>query len=238
MRRVVSAALSVLLIPFTTLPAQADELQTESGVVVELFTSQGCAACPPADDFLSRLSDRNGVIALSFHVDYWDYIGWKDRFAKPEFTARQKAYAVADGRRSVYTPQMIVGGSKQMGRLRPMEVVDAIQSLSARPDPLDVEVERSGAMLEVVLAADPPLDRAVNVQLVRYRDSETVSIKAGENAGRTLTYRNIVTQWQSLGEWDGHGRVSFHIRVEGEEPVVILVQENGPGAIISAFVTR
>lgn len=238
MRRAVSAALSVLVLSFTTLPAQAEQVQVESGVVVELFTSQGCASCPPADDFLARLAERNGVIALAFHVDYWDYIGWRDRFAKPEFTARQKAYAIAEGRRSIYTPQMIVGGSEQLGRLRPMEVVDTIQEIAARPDPVDVRVERSGPMLEVVLVAEPPLEQAVDVQLVRFRDSETISIKSGENAGRTITYRNIVTQWQTLGEWDGSGQVSFHVRAEGEEPVVIMVQENGPGAILSAFVTR
>ena len=238
MRRAVSAALSVLVLPFTTLPAQADEPQVEPGVVVELFTSQGCASCPPADDFLARLAERDGVIALAFHVDYWDYIGWRDRFAKPEFTARQKAYAIAEGRRSIFTPQMIVGGSEQMGRLRPMEVVDTIQSLSERPDPVDVRVERAGPMLEVVLIAEPPLEHAVDVQLVRYREEETITIKAGENAGRTITYRNIVTEWQSLGEWDGSDRVAFHVRAEGEEPIVIMVQENGPGAILSAFVTR
>ena len=101
-------------------------------VVVELFTSQGCSSCPPADALLERLSGRNDVIALSLHVDYWDYIGWKDKFASLAHTKRQQAYARAGGRRSVYTPQMIVNGLDDVAGTAPMDVVDMIDRHSRR----------------------------------------------------------------------------------------------------------
>ena len=96
-------------------------------VLVELFTSQGCSSCPPADAFLHELAKRDDVIALALHVDYWDYIGWKDSFAKPEYTARQRAYAKVSNRRMVYTPQMIINGTDHVVGTRPMDVKDLIK---------------------------------------------------------------------------------------------------------------
>ena len=106
--------------------ATAGSAQDKPVVVVELFTSQGCSSCPPADALLDRLSSRNNVLALSLHVDYWDYIGWKDKFASPAHTARQQAYARAAGRRSVYTPQMIINGLDDVAGTAPMDVADMI----------------------------------------------------------------------------------------------------------------
>jgi hypothetical protein len=240
MRRVLCAALYLSLAVTSTSAEQqeeaviADEAVAEYGVVVELYTSQGCSACPPADEFLSRLDRRSGIIALALHVDYWDYIGWRDRFAQPQFTARQKAYAYAAGTRSIYTPQMIIGGTHRLEGLRPMDVADVIQQKAGQPSQVRFRLKRNGQMMEIVVEADPPLERSVNVDLVRYRESETVNIRGGENAGRTVTYHNIVTEWDTLGSWEGTGPVAFHVRIEGDEPAVVIVQENGPGAIVGA----
>lgn len=206
----------------------------DHGVVVELFTSQGCSACPPADELLARLAQRPGVIALALHVDYWDYIGWRDKFAKPKFTARQKAYARAEGSRSVFTPQMIVAGAHRVEGLRSMDLADLVRDEAARPSAVIIEARRTGPMLELRLGAEAPFERDVQVELVRYRPSEAVDIRSGENAGRRIVYHNIVTSWTTLGSWGGAGTVAFHVRVEGEEQVVVLVQEPGPGRILSA----
>ena len=117
MRALCAAALSIMSLG---LPGAAQD----SPVVVELFTSQGCAACPPADALLGELARHEDVIALALHVDYWDYIGWEDVFARPEFTQRQHAYGHAAGSTVVYTPQMIVGGQERVVGVRPMAVAD------------------------------------------------------------------------------------------------------------------
>lgn len=206
----------------------------EAGVVVELYTSQGCAACPPADELLARIAARPGVIALSLHVDYWDYIGWRDRFAQPGFTERQKAYARAEGSRSLFTPQMIVAGRHRLEGQRGMELAELLQLEAARPQAVQIDLLRSGAMLEIRASAEPPLSHPVTVDLVRYTPKETVRIGSGENAGRSVTYHNVVTVWETLGKWDGAGPVTFHVRIEGAEPVVVLMQEAGPGPIVAA----
>ena len=108
---------------FSVAEGRADDMP----VVVELFTSQGCSSCPPADALLHELSKRDDVIPLALHVDYWDYIGWKDSFAQPAFTARQRGYAQASGRRAIYTPQMIIGGQFDVVGNRPMDVAAIIR---------------------------------------------------------------------------------------------------------------
>ena len=218
--------------------ALAQYSEGEPGVVVELFTSQGCAACPPADALMARLAERPGVIALSLHVDIWDYLGWPDRFAQPGFTERQKAYARAEGSRSILTPQMIVAGAHRLGGVRGMELADLLQAEAARPERVELVLRRNGAMLEIHAHAEPPLERGAVVDLVRYTPKATVRIGAGENAGRTVTHYNIVTLWETLGLWDGNGPVAFHVRLDGSEPVVVIVQEEGPGAILAASRSR
>lgn len=206
----------------------------EPGVVVELFTSQGCAACPPADALMGRLVKREGVIALSLHVDIWDYLGWRDPFARPGFTERQKSYARAVGSRSIFTPQMIVAGHHRMEGIRGMELADLLREEAARPERVRLRIERQGDMLMVLAEAEPPLDHDATVELVRYAPSATTAVSSGENAGLTVTSHNIVTDWETLGQWDGNGPVSFHVRIDGADAVVVLVQEVGPGAILAA----
>ncbi|WP_371036514.1 MULTISPECIES: DUF1223 domain-containing protein [unclassified Rhodosalinus] len=201
----------------------------EHPVVVELFTSQGCSSCPPADAFLADLAERDDVIALALHVDYWDYIGWKDSFAQPAFTARQKAYAHAAGHNSIYTPQMIVGGADHVMGARPMAVIDLIRAHAEAPRKVSLGLERAaGAKVAIEVEAVAPVG-AAQVHFVRYRPHATVKITRGENAGRTLAYSNIVTRWTVLARWDGQTPLRLLAEAPGDQPVVVLVQDAGDG---------
>ncbi|MGY6411144.1 MAG: DUF1223 domain-containing protein [Alkalilacustris sp.] len=218
--------------------ARAEGARAEGarGVVVELFTSQGCVACPPADALMARLAERPGVIALSLHVDIWDYLGWADPFADPAFTRRQKAYARASGSRSIFTPQMIVGGVHKLAAPRGMDLADLLRAEAARPERVRLSLRREGETLRIGLEAEPPLEKGVRVDLVRYTPHATVLIEGGENAGLEVTQHNIVTLWQEIAQWDGTAPLTLEVRLEGAEPAVVIVQEHGPGRILAASV--
>jgi hypothetical protein len=203
-------------------------------VVVELFTSQGCSSCPPADAMLRELSHRDDVIPLALHVDYWDYIGWQDVFASPLFTRRQKQYARAAGEQAIYTPQLIVGGRDHVVGAKPMEVMDHLRAHGALASGVDLTLRRDGGTLHVSATAKSPLAAPATVQIVRYTPEETVAIERGENAGRTVTYTNIVTSWDVLGDWSGTQPLAIQVALAGGSPVVIIVQEAGPGLILAA----
>ena len=204
------------------------------GVVVELYTSQGCSSCPPADGLLEELANHDGVIALALHVDYWDYIGWKDGFGSPAYSARQKAYAQAAGSRMIYTPQMIVEGRDRVVGFRPMQVADLIHQNRDQHSSVTLAIRRAGGSVHIEAASSAPLAGGAMVQLVRYIPERTVKIGRGENAGRTMTYRNIVSSWQTLRSWDGAAALAFDAAAPGDDPVVVIVQSPGPGPILAA----
>lgn len=208
--------------------------QAGEPVVIELYTSQGCSSCPPADKLLGELVGRDDVLPLALHVDYWDYIGWKDEFARPQHTKRQKGYARAAGQRSIYTPQMIVGGRDHVVGYKPMKLADAIARHKERTAPLELRVNRSGGKLKVWARPTGRLPRDMKVQLVRYRPSATVAIKRGENAGKTITYHNIVTDWRTVADWDGRDELNLALDVPGSDKVAVLVQADGYGPILAA----
>ncbi|SNR27144.1 DUF1223 domain-containing protein [Puniceibacterium sediminis] len=205
----------------------------QSPVVVELYTSQGCSSCPTADALLAELSARDDVIPLALHVDYWDYIGWKDRYAIPAFTARQKGYAAALGNRSIYTPQMIVNGKHDAVGNRPKDVAALIKAHKAVPTAVTLEISRNGGMLNIRASSVRNVG-PTEIELVRYIPQESVVIKRGENAGRTLPYSHIVTDWNVIGQWNGQGSFSTTARVTGNAPVVVLVQGSNYGPIFAA----
>lgn len=213
--------------------AGTEGLADDGPVVVELFTSQGCSSCPPADEMLTRLAARDDVIALAMHVDYWDYIGWKDQFANPQYTKRQRYYARAKNSRTVYTPQMVIGGDDHVIGNRPIDVADLIQAHKARDYPVELSLVRTGDTLTVRASAEAA-PRDVQVQLVRYRPAAIVDIKRGENAGRKLTYSNIVTELRTIAVWTGAARLELTEAVEGDLPLVVLVQQPGHGSILAA----
>jgi hypothetical protein len=232
-RQIVSAACGLWLCAAHGAMAQSTE-----GVVVELYTSQGCSSCPPADALLAVLADQPGVIPLALHVDYWDYIGWADTFANPHFTDRQKAYARAAGEKMIYTPQMIVGGVERVLGAEAAEVAAAIQQRQAGASPVRLVVERVGDRLVIRVEADPPLTSPAFVQLVRYENAADVAIAQGENAGLQVTYRNVVTSWERLGDWSGQAPLEIAADAPGSAPAVVIVQREGPSEILAAAVLK
>ncbi len=185
---------------FAGLPRLAGATATETPTVLELFTSQGCSSCPPAERLLGQLALRPGLIALAWHVDYWDRLGWRDPFSSPEATRRQQAYARSLGA-EVYTPALVVGGAR-------MEVgsdTGAVNAAIATTPPARIGVglrrTAEGLAGDVASAAQP-----VSALLVFYLPEETTAIGAGENGGRKLTDHRIVREVHDLGTWDGAPR--------------------------------
>ena len=207
-------------------------------VVVELFTSQGCSSCPPADELLRKLSPRSDVIPLALHVDYWDYIGWKDGFAKPEHAERQRAYARAAGKTVIYTPQMVIAGEDHLVGTKPMKLLELIQKHVNRQPEVSISLTRQGNVVRIEAQAKTEFREPLVVQLVRYMPEREVSIRRGENAGRTITYSNIVTELIKLGTWNGSGPLEVERVVSGEEPAVVLLQRAGHGPIVAAASLR
>ena len=206
----------------------------ERAVVVELFTSQGCNACPPADAILAKLAGREDVIALSLHVDYWDYLGWRDTFARPEFTRRQKAYRDAWGKTVVYTPQMVVQGRRAVPATDLAAIEAAIREEGAREAPLRVSIVRAGGMLECRIEPGPEPVTGI-VWVAKYMRRATVRITRGENAGRTITYANIVTSLDRMGEWRGRVPEAVSMPQPGPgEGVAVWIQEAPMGRILAA----
>lgn len=203
-------------------------------VLVELFTSQGCSSCPPADLFLHELADRRDVIALSLHVDYWDYLGWKDRFGSPAHSDRQRAYAAAMKDRMVYTPQIVVEGRQKLVGSQVDAVLAAITSRLAEPEDAHLSLALDGDRIVIdVSPASGGADGAL-VLMTWYTETERVSIAAGENAGREAVYRNVVHGWKTLGSWSG-GTSRFEAPApEGADAAVVILQRPDGGPVLCA----
>ncbi|SLN11998.1 hypothetical protein ROA7450_00124 [Roseovarius albus] len=227
MRRTIASLLASLML---AAPVAAQD----QPVVVELFTSQGCSSCPPADAFLHKLAEREDVIALALHVDYWDYIGWKDVFANPDYTTRQRSYARKGGRRMIYTPQMVINGQDHVVGNRPMDVTDLIEMHQDKEPSVALTLTRDGDQIEIAATTEASFSDPLTVQLVRYSPDNKVEIKSGENAGRTISYANVVTDLSVINEWDTAAPLEFSQNVEGDQPVVVLVQNQSTGVIEAA----
>ncbi len=215
--------------------------QDERPVVIELYTSEGCSSCPPADAFLFDLRQRPGVIALAFHVDYWDYLGWKDRFALHEFTMRQRAYARALGSPMVYTPQIVVDGGAHVVGSNRAAVDAAIAEARARDHLLDIGLSWAAddSLLISIPAAD--YDGKATIWFVRYAEGDQTEVAAGENSGRLLKHANIVEEIAAIGMWDGRAMVinlphEAIARGHGDEAFgcAVLIQPEGLGPILAA----
>lgn len=199
-------------------------------VVIELYQSQGCSSCPPANADLNAIAARDNVLALSFAVTYWDRLGWKDTFGSPRYTARQQDYAHA-GKVEVATPEFIIDGTfAVLGSNRPAIEAAIIKARAVAAGPA-ISKTSTGIRVDEAATASPAA-----VWLVRY-DPQTreVPIRAGENGGRTLPHRNIVRELVRLGDWDGHAS-SFALPPahEGGLMTAVLVQSGRGGAIVSA----
>ncbi|MGO9134091.1 MAG: DUF1223 domain-containing protein [Methylovirgula sp.] len=206
--------------------------------VVELFTSQGCSSCPPADHLLSSMARAPNVVAVSFPIDYWDFIGWQDTLASPSFTARQKAYAAARGDGHVYTPQAIVDGLADAVGSDRVQLEHAIRSNKGRDGALSVPIHLTETpdVLHIDVGAGPIGEASVYV--LRVIKSKTVVIGRGENSGRSITYTNVVRAIRKIGDWNGGARSYDLSELKGDnEGYVVLLQrgsERHPGAILAA----
>ena len=200
-------------------------------VVVELYQSQGCSSCPPANAVLNSIADRPDVLALSFPVTYWDYLGWKDSFAHPVYTARQWEYSKAGGRTNVSTPQMIVNGRGVLVGSNPRQAAAFIKRFDRGNSGPAITAADGRVAVAAGRAARP-----ANVWLVRYDPrSNNVPIRAGENGGRTLPHKNIVRSLHLLGKWTGNA-ASFKTPAAANAiyKTAVLVQDGPGGAILSA----
>ena len=170
--------------------------------VVELFTSQGCSSCPPADELLGEYAEREDILALSFNVDVWDWIGWKDTLARPEYTQRQRAYARAMGERSIYTPQVVVDGRTHVVGSSRTRIEQALQASTPPSVPISLTATSDSITVNIGPAEDPETPHGT-LWLVLYDRSVTVAIDRGENTGRTLTYNNVVRKLRPVAMWKG-----------------------------------
>jgi hypothetical protein len=195
----------------------------ESPVVVELFTSQGCSSCPPADAFLTDLArQRRDVLPLAFHVTYWDYLGWKDPYSLDAATARQREYARRLHGDGIYTPQMVVDGTTGFVGSSRSEGISAIAG--AAPKPVAVSVAREGQTLLITVGAGAGL---AQVLLVGFDPTHETPVGRGENSGRTLTETNIVRSLTPVGMWTGPAVTLRQSPPGGESFAVLLQAEDG-----------
>ena len=211
--------------------------------VLELFTSQGCSSCPPADALLKSYIEKDGVLALSFNVDIWDNLGWKDTLAKPKFTQRQRAYAQTRGDGQVYTPQTVVNGMMHAVGSDRAEIDAGIKttgantknmrvSLAIAPDGDGIQIDAPGWPVAQAAAVD------ATVWLVKFTPRVEVEIQRGENTGRTIVYHNVVRDLSAVGHWRGEPSTTKLTReaVAGCTPgtCAILLQQGGTGSILGA----
>ncbi len=207
--------------------------------VVELFTSQGCSSCPPADAFLGELAGRDDVIALSFHVDYWDYLGWKDPFSSRAATERQRAYMRSLHGRMVYTPQMVIDGRVGAVGSRREEILRIIARERQREHtqvPIEATLDENG--LVTLRIPRRTFDGTAAVWFLEFVPRRVTRVAAGENEGRTLTDHNVVRTIRRLGTWTGK---PFEVTVslgelaqQGDMGCAVLVQQGDVGPILGA----
>ena len=204
-------------------PAQAERL-----TVVELFTSQGCSSCPPANANLATISRRPGVLALSFGVTYWDRLGWKDVFARPDYTQRQVAYEKPLGQSGPFTPQMVVNGRMSLVGNELTEVDVAIAAAAGPQAGPSLAVSDG----HVVIGGQHSSPARLDIWLVRYDPRQVeVPVRAGENAGRTLPHKNVVHDLVRLGVWKGEALDLPIARAPAGQRTAVLLQAPDGGAI-------
>lgn len=201
-------------------------------VVVELFTSEGCSSCPPADALLGELAKKPGVIALAYHVDYWDDLGWKDRFSIPEATQRQRGYVRRLSKSGAFTPQIVVSGDTSLVGSNRTEVERAVRG---DRDALRISLSKEGDTLYVHLLE--AWRESMDVYLVSYLKEATAHIESGENAKRTLRHFNVVRSFERLGTWNG--KPQRMIAPLSELPrdasvVAVILQRKNQGAVAGA----
>ena len=228
MKTFLATMLTVLLAFGSASGARADAVV----VLVELFTSQGCSSCPPADANLAALADREDVLALSLHVDYWDYLGWRDTFGQKAHTERQVAYRDLMGARVVYTPQIIVHGTQDVAGHRAKAIDAAIAEARTGTETARLAIVTEGGMLKAVIQpADEP--ERCTLWIAAYDRSRTVRIARGENAGREITYHNVVRELMTVGAWDGSAQKLALPQPASGQGVAVWLQDDRTGRVLT-----
>lgn len=234
MHRVIAFALIAAVLGVA--PLDGDAAEGDAPVVVELFTSQGCSSCPPADALLRDLAGREDVIALGHHVDYWDYIGWEDPFARPEATERQRLYSRELSLSFIYTPQMVIDGRHDVVGSRRGEVMSMIENAAAAAKPAKVRIDEERGLI-VVEAGEPPRIPCV-VWLAYFDDAHQTEVARGENSGRTLVDANVVRSFEKIGTYVGKRleiRADFAAaKAAGRGGAAVLIQESTNGPMLGA----
>ncbi len=216
--------------------------------MVELFTSQGCSSCPPADQIIGELAKDPSVIALSLPIDYWDYLGWKDTLADSRFSARQKAYSHMRGEREVYTPQVVVNGSAHVIGSDRARIESAIEETKKAEGVMSVPISMTlaGKQINVSVAASGKGPAAAHgeVWICSISKAVPIAIGRGENRGREITYHNVVRNLLKVGDWNGtSGSWTVpleNISREGVDAAVVYVQDGNrdkPGPMLGAAYT-
>ena len=239
-----SGALGVCAIIAVIRPAHADPR-----AVVELFTSQGCSSCPPADKLMGELAKDPSIIALSMPIDYWDYLGWKDTLADSRFSARQKAYSHMRGDRDVYTPQAVINGSVHVVGSDRAGIEDAIGETDKTSNVMSVPVSMTvtGKQINVSVAGSrnsSPVPMHGEVWICSVSKEVPISIGRGENRGREITYHNVVRNVLKVGDWNGTPD-SWTVPLEnisrdGVDAAAVYVQDGNrdkPGPMLGAAYT-
>ncbi len=237
-QRFLAPVLALIFVVVVNPGAVAEDLRVNPRAVVELFTSQGCEGCPPADAFIAELAKQNDVVVLSYHVDYWNYIGWKDTFGDPAFSEFQRSYAQSWRKSRVYTPQLVINGVKDMVGSHRKDVEAAIGSASL---PINVQLSYEKGVLSVNAGPDPSLPE-LTVWLVTFLSKAEVDIDSGDNSGKTLSYAQIVTGRQVLGMWDPEAGAQIKLPlydvlkgVSDGVAIIVQYQKDGlPGQIYGA----
>jgi len=237
-----TGALAVCAIIAVIRPANADPR-----AVVELFTSQGCSSCPPADKILGELAKDPSIIAMSMPIDYWDYLGWKDTLADARFSARQRAYSRARGDREMYTPQIVVNGAAHVVGSDRAAIENAIGRTEAADGVMSVPVTMilAGKQINVSVAAGrPPAATHAEVWICSIAKAVPIAITRGENRGQEITYHNVVRNLLKVGDWNGAPQSWTvpleNISREGVDAAVTFVQDGSrdkPGPMLGAAFT-
>ena len=225
---------------------RAAEIFQPSGVV-ELFTSQGCSSCPPADKLLGQLAKENDTLALAWHVDYWDYLGWKDSFGSKSNTQRQRRYATTLGETQIYTPQAIINGRTHVVGSREHQVRAALKRFKGTKQGLTVPISATFSDdIMTVSVANTPEAADATLWIIYFDNQRVVEIKRGENHGKKLTYSNIVKDVQMVGMIKGSAINTTlplsEIKRKGTDSCALVLQKNTkygtPGPIIGAAIIR
>ena len=222
----------------------SDSMQAVAGdkapVIVELFTSQGCSSCPPADKLLGELAKQPNIIPLTFNVDYWDYLGWRDTLGSNAHTKRQKQYAANRGTRQIYTPQMVVNGQIDVVGSRRRAVLDAIKTAAASGPrvPMTISENDTEIIINVADSPTPALAKKATVWVMVTSPEVSVPVGRGENSGKKITYHNVVRQMVPAGMWDGKAlRITLPkdgLGMKGSRDCIALLQQGNVGKVIGA----